>query len=195
MPYRVDDYQIAMEHTPEIARRIGTIFALYVLIEYELVPTLRWIANISPEQARVALETHKQFSGKIAYIKAVCNALQPDWPRDEEAGRAFAVAALMASKIRNKYAHATYEWSGPSASVPEPGAEQLFVRVVTNGLGDNVREEVATIQHLDAEIRFMKSLIVAMKNYSEARAANTPVDFQEIQALASTAPLLLRDRP
>ena len=33
MPYRVDDYQIAMEHAPEIARRIGVIFGLYVLIE------------------------------------------------------------------------------------------------------------------------------------------------------------------
>ena len=101
MPYRVEDYQIAMEQTPEIARRIGVVYGLYVVIEYELVPALRWIANISPEQARVALETHKQFSGKIAYIRAVCEVEQPDWPRDVEVGRAFATAALAASKIRN----------------------------------------------------------------------------------------------
>jgi hypothetical protein len=191
MPYHVDDYQIAMEHTPEIARRIGTIFGLYVLIEFELVPALRWIANISPEQARVAMETHKQFSGKIAYIRAVCDVVQPDWPRDVEVGRAFATAALAASKIRNTYAHATYEWSG--AEAPEPAVEQLVVRVQTNGLTGNVREEIATIRHLDAEIRFMKSVIVAMKNYSEARGANTPVDLQEIRALASLAHASWRD--
>lgn len=185
MPYRVDDYQIAMEHAPEIARRIGVIFGLYVLIEYELVPTLRWIANISPEQARVAIETHKQFSGKIAYIRAVCDAVQPDWPRDVAVGQAFASAALAASKIRNRYAHATYEWSGEPAEGPV--VEQVVVRVQTNGLTGNVREEIATIRHLDAEIHFMKSLIVAMKNYSAARAANTPVDSQEIQDLALLA--------
>src|SRR5215218_4888482 len=132
MPYHVDDYQIAMEHTPEIARRIGTIFGLYVLIEFELVPALRWIANISPEQARVAMETHKTFSGKIGYIRAVCDVAQPDWPRDVEIGRAFAAAALSASKMRNRYAHATYERSGEPAS--EPATEQLVVRVQTNGL-------------------------------------------------------------
>lgn len=181
MPYSVDDYQIAMEQAPEIARRIGVIYGLYVLIEYELVPALRWIANISPEQARVAMETHKTFSGKIGYIRAVCDVVQPDWPRDVEVGRAFAAAALAASKIRNRYAHATYEWSG------EPASEQLIVRVQTNGLTGNVREELATIRHLDAEIHFMKSLIVAMKNYSEARAASTPVDLDEIRKLASMA--------
>jgi hypothetical protein len=186
MPYSVDHYQIAMEHTPEIARRIGVIYGLYVLIEYELVPALRWIANISPEQARVALETHKQFSGKIAYIRAVCDVVQPDWPRDVEVGRAFATAALAASKIRNTYAHATYEWRGAPASASDP--EQLAVRVQTNGLTGNVREEVASIRRLDAEIHFMKSLIVAMKNYTEARAADTPVNLQEIQALSLRTP-------
>lgn len=193
MPYRVDDYQIAMEHAPEIARRIGVVFGLYVLIEYELVPTLRWIANISPEQARVAMETHKQFSGKIAYIRAVCDVVQPDWPRDVEVGRAFAAAALAASKIRNRYAHATYEWNGESAS--ELASEQLTVRVQTNGLTGNVREEIATIRHLDAEILFMKSLIVAMKNYSEARTTGGPADLLEIRALASLAQAPFRDAP
>jgi hypothetical protein len=192
MPYRVDDFKIPMEHTPEIARGIGVVYGLYVLIEYELVPALRWIANISPEQAQVALETHKQFSGKIAYIRAVCDVVQPDWPRDVDVGRAFAAAALAASKIRNTYAHAAYEWSGVPA--PEPALEQLAVRVQTNGLTGNVREEVATIQRLDAEIDFMKSLIVAMKNYSEARATDTPVNLQEIRALASLAPVPFQER-
>ena len=192
MPYSVDDYQIAMEQAPEIARRIGVVFGLYVLIEYELVPSLRWIANVSPEQARVALETHKTFSGKIGYIRAVCNAVQPDWPRDVKVGLALAEAALAASKIRNRYAHATYEWSDEPAA--EPDSEQLVVRVQTNGLTGNVREELATIRHLDAEIHFMKSLIVAMKNYAEARAANTPVNGDEIRALASRAPVLFHDR-
>ena len=185
MPYRVDDFQIPMEHAPEIARRIGLVYALYVLIEYELVPTLRWMANISPEQARVALETHKQFSGKIASIGAVCDAAQPDWPRDVEVGRAFATAALAASKIRNTYAHATDE--GEGAPAVDPASEQLAVRVQTNGLTGNAREETATIRRLDAEIHFMKSLIVAMKNYSEARAADAPVDLEEIRALARLA--------
>lgn len=185
MPLTVDDFQIPMERTPEIARRIGHIYGLYVLIEYELVPALRWIANISPEQARVAMETHKTFSGKIGYIRAVCDVVQPDWPRDVEVGRAFAAAAQAASKIRNRYAHATYELGGELASALN--SEQIVVRVQTNGLTGNVREEVATIQHLDAEIGFMKSLIVAMKNYSEARAAGAPVNFQEVRALASLA--------
>ena len=185
MPYRVEDYQIAMEQTPEIARRIGVVYGLYVVIEYELVLALRWIANISPEQARVALETHKQFSGKIAYIRAVCEVEQPDWPRDVEVGRAFATAALAASKIRNTYAHATYAMTG--VDTPDPAAEQLAVRIQTNGLTGNVREETATIRRLDAEIHFMKSLIVAMKNYVEARAVNGPVDLQEIRALAALA--------
>lgn len=185
MPYTVDDFTIPMEQAPEIARRIGVIYGLYVLIEYELVPALRWIANISPEQARVALETHKTFSGKIAYIRAVCSVEQPDWPRDVEVGRAFADAALAASKIRNRYAHATYEWS--EEAVAAPGTEQLVMRTQTNGLTGNVREELTTIRHLDAEIHFMKSLIVAMKNYSEARTTGTAVDLKEIRALASLA--------
>lgn len=128
MPIRVEDYQVPIEHVPECAARIGIIFGLYVLIEYELVSTLRWVANSSLGQAQVALETHKQFSGKIAYIKAVCDAEQPDWERDADAGRAFAAAALAASKIRNKYAHATYGWNGRTA----PAGEQLSVRVQTN---------------------------------------------------------------
>jgi hypothetical protein len=188
MPYRVEDYRIALEDHPECACRIGIIFGLYVLIEYELVPTLRWIANISPEQAQVALETHKQFSGKIAYIKAVCDAVQPDWVRDVEVGRAFAAAALAASKIRNKYAHATYGWIAQPG--PDPAGERLLVQVQTNRLGGVVREEVATLQQLDAEIHFMKSLIVAMKNYAAARETHTPVNRQEIHQLAPMAPPL-----
>ena len=189
MPYRVEDYQIALEQHPDAARRIGIIFGLYVMIEYELVPTLRWIANVSPEQALVALETHKTFSGKIAYIKAVCDVEQADWPRDADGGRAFAAAALAASKIRNKYAHATYGWRGDPA--PARAMEQLFVRVQTNRLGGVVRKEAATIQQLDAEMHFMKSLIVAMKNYAAAREASLPVDRQEIVQLSKQVPRLL----
>jgi hypothetical protein len=48
--------------------------------------------------------------------------------------------------------------------------------------------EIATPELLDAEIRFLKSLVVAMSNYTEARAANTPVNLQEIQDLVTSAP-------
>lgn len=190
MQYRVEDYRIPLEQHPEAARRIGIIFGLYVMIEIELVATLRWVANVSSEQALVALETHKQFSGKIAYIRAVCDVVQADWPRDSEVGHAFAAAAMTASKIRNKYAHATYGQDVGSAS--RSAEEPLFVRVQTNRLGGIVREEVATIQQLDAEIHFMKSLIVSMKNYAAAREANSPINVQEIRQLASLAPPLFQ---
>ena len=63
----------------------------------------------------------------------------------------------------------------------------------TNGLTRNMREEAATIGHLDDEIGFMKGLIVAMRNYGEARAAGTPVDLAEIRALAPLAQSVPRD--
>lgn len=182
MPQSVDDYWMAVEKTPECAQRIGISLGLFALIEHQLVPTLRWVANISLDQARVSLESHKHFSNKVAYIKAVCDAVQPDWQRDSEVGRLFAAAATTANRIRNKYAHATYGFTG------EPGVELLFVRVFADSLGGQECEEVATPQILDTEIRFLKSVIVAMKNYAEARAVNKPINLQEIQHLVSFAP-------
>ena len=182
MPQNVDDYAIDLERSPECARRIGIILGLFVQIEHGLVPVLSWVANMPLDQARVSLELQKQNARKVTFLKAVCDGISPEWPRDVEAGKAFASAAHIANRIRNKYAHATYSSMGGA------GSEMMYVAIFADGFGTALREEIATPEILDTEIRFLKSLVVAMRNYAEARAANTPVNLQEIQRLVADAP-------
>jgi hypothetical protein len=182
------NYWIALEKTPECARRIGIVIGLFATIEHELVATFRWIANMLPDHARVAMESHKQFSNKIAYLEAVCATPQPDWERDIEACRQFADAAKIANTIRNKYAHATYGWDGV------PGSETLYLSVFADSLGGAARKEVANIAILDNDILYLKSVIVAMTNYRTARAAGAKPDLLEIQrAISKATPRHLRN--
>lgn len=182
MPQHVDDYAIALEQTPECTRRIGIILGLYVQIEHGLVPILSWTAGMSLDQARVALELQKQNGRKMSFLKGMCEAIAPGWPRDIAAGKAFAAVALTANQIRNKYAHASYSVAG------DAGTEVLHVAVFGENLRRATRVEIATVEILDTEIRFLKSVIVTMANYVEARAANTPVNQQEIESLAAGTP-------
>jgi hypothetical protein len=182
MPQNVDDYAIDLERTPECARRIGIILGLFVQVEHGLVPILSWTAGMTLDQARVLLELQKQNARKMTLLQAVCNGISPEWPRDVAAGKAFAAAAHTANRIRNQYAHASYSAAG------ETGSEKLSVAVFSDGLSNVSRVEIVTLETLDTEIRFLKSLIVAMRNYAEARAADTPVNLQEIQDLAASTP-------
>src|SRR5688500_1176665 len=169
MPQTVDDYAIDLERAPECARRIGIILGLFVQVEHGLVPILSWTAGMTLDQARVLLELQKQNSRKMTFLQGVCDGISPGWPRDVEVGKAFAAAAHIANRIRNKYAHASYSAAG------EAGSETLYVAVFADDLRSASRVQIATIEILETEIRFLKSLIVAMRNYAEARAADTPV--------------------
>lgn len=182
MPLTVDDYTIALESSPECARRIGIILALFVQIEHGLVPILSWCAGMTLDQARVSLELQKQNARKMSFLKGVCEGISPEWPRDVEAGKAFAAAAMTANNIRNKYAHASYSLADDAET------EMLHVAVFSDDLRKAVRVEIATLETLETEIRFLKSLIVTMHNYAEARAASTPVNRQDIQDLVASAP-------
>lgn len=182
MPLTVEDYTIDLERTPECARRIGIILGLFVQVEHGLVPILSWCAGMTMDQARASLELQKMNSRKMTFLRGVCEGISPEWPRDVEAGKVFAAAALTANNIRNKYAHASYSLVG------ETDVETLHVAVFSDDLRNAARVEIATLETLDTEIGFLKSLIVAMHNYAEARAANTPVNRQEIENLATSAP-------
>ncbi len=179
MPQTVDDYAIDLERTPECARRIGIILGLFVQVEHGLAPILSWVAGMTLDQAQAALAIQKQNSRKVLFLKGVCERISPESPRDVEAGKAFAAAAMTANRIRNTYAHGAYRL----ADAAEP--ETLYIAVFADVA---VQEEIATVEILDTQIRFLKSLIVAMRNYAEARAAHTPVNLQEIQDLAAQAP-------
>ena len=182
MPQRVDDYAIDLERSPELARRIGIILGLFVQVEHGLVPILSWVADMPLDQARASMELQKQNARKVIFLKGVCEGISPGWPRDVEVGKLFATAANTANRIRNKYAHATY------VSAEASGEERLYVAVFADGLHSASRVEIATPEILDEEIRFLKSLIVAMRNYIEARAATTPVNLDEIHGLVANAP-------
>lgn len=182
MPLNVDDYAIDLERTPECARRIGIILGLYVQIEHGLVPILSWTTGMTLDQARVALEHQKQNGRKMSFLHRMCEGIAPEGTRDIAAGKAFAAAALNANEIRNTYAHASYHAAG------DAGSEMLEVAVFSDKLQSAARVQIATVDMLDAEIRFLKSLLVAMQNYDEAREANLPVNLQEIEQLAASAP-------
>ncbi len=182
-----DKYWTALEKTPECARRIGIIFGLFARIEIQFVDVFRWIANMDSDQARVALESHRHFSNRIGYLDGVLKAIQPNWERDVNWGTEFHSAITKANKIRNKYAHSDYGWTG------EPGSELLFVRVFADSLGGQVREEIANISILDNDILFLRSLIDAMTNYCHARAAGEPPELREIRrAVTRAQPVHLR---
>jgi hypothetical protein len=174
-------YWTALEKTPECARRIGIIFGLFATIENQFVDTFRWIANMDQDQARVALESHRHFSSWISYLEGVLKTTQPNWERDFDAGKEFLAAVTVANKIRNKYAHSTYGWTG------EPGSELLFVRVFADSLGGQEREEIANVSILDSDILFLGSVIDAMTNYCSDRAAGKPPDLQEIRSAITKA--------
>jgi len=176
-----DNYEAALEKTPECARRIGIIMGLFAMVEIHLVGMFRWIANMDPDPARIAMESHKHFSNKIVYLLAVCDAKQPHWERDVEAGKHFAAGLKLANTIRNKYAHSKYGWTG------EPGTEILFLSVFADSIGGHQREEIADIQILDTDILFLKSLIAAMRHYCADREAGRPPDLSEIQQAISMA--------
>lgn len=99
-----------------------------------------------------------------------------------DAGQAFAAAALAANRIRNTYAHASYR------SVGKAGSEVLYVAVPSESVSSEARVAIATPELLDAEIRFLKSLVVAMINDVEARATNAPVHLQDLQDLVLSVP-------
>jgi hypothetical protein len=188
MTSSVEKYWTAVERTPECARRIGIIFGLFARIEIQFVDAFRWIANMDPDQARVALESHRHFSNRIGYLEGVLKAIQPNWERDVDWGQEFLAAVAKANKIRNKYAHSDYGWTG------EPGSELLFVRVFADSLGGQVREEIANISILDKDILFLRSLIDAMTNYCIARAAGEPADLVEIRRVVTKGqPVHLRN--
>jgi hypothetical protein len=189
MPQHVDDYAIDLERAPACARRIGIILGLFVEVEHGLVPILSWTTGMPLDQAEVALEMQKQNGRKMIFLQRMCEGITPGWPRDAAAGQAFAAAALTANRIRNSYAHATYTLVGAA------GSEELDVAVFADSPHNAMRVQIATVDILDAEIGFLKSLIVAMRNYAEARAANTPVNMQEIEALAANAPEPLLRKP
>jgi hypothetical protein len=182
MPQNVDDYAIDLERAPECARRIGLILGLFVQVEHGLVPILSWCAGMPMDQARVSLELQKQNARKMGFLRGMCEGISPEWPRDVAAGKAFAHAAMTANRIRNKYAHASY------SLMAEAGGEKLHVAVFSDDLRNAVRIEIATLETLEIEIFFLRSLIVAMHNYVEARAAETPINRQEIEELVATAP-------
>lgn len=182
MPKNVDDYAIDLERTPQCAYRVGIILGLFVQVEHGLVPILSWVADMPVDQARASMEMQKANARKMTFLQGVCNGIAPGWPRDVEVGKVFAAAAHIANRIRNKYAHATFVSTGGE------GAERLYVAVFADSLSTAARIEIATIEILDAEICFLKSLIVAMDNYVEARAANAPINLEEIQGLVAGAP-------
>ena len=182
MPQNVDDYAIDLERTPQCAYRIGIILGLFVQVEHGLVPILSWVADMPLDQARAAMEMQKANARKMTFLHGVCDGIAPGWPRDVEVGKVFAAAAHIANRIRNKYAHATFVSTGGA------GVERLYVAVFADSLRTAARIEIATVEILDAEICFLKSLIVTMNNYVEARAANTPVNLEDIQGLVAAAP-------
>ncbi|MFN8661961.1 MAG: hypothetical protein U0075_08720 [Thermomicrobiales bacterium] len=125
----------------------------------------------------------------MTFPQRVCEGISPEWPRDVDTGKAFAAAALAANRIRNTYAHASYGAAG------EAGSEVLRVAVFAETTSSAARVEIATPELLDAEIRFLKSLVVVMSNYVEARTANAPVNLQEIQDLVSITPMPVQHTP
>ncbi len=171
MPRTVDDYSIALEQTPECARRIGIILGLFAMVEFRLVETVRWIADTHRDLALVSLGSHKGFAAKIEYVAAICRWTQPDWPRDSEAGATFVRALRIANSIRNKYAHSRYS---------KAGSEMLRLEVA-NQMGKADSVERADIQALDEDILFLKHLIVAMINYCEARGRGQESDLSELR--------------
>ena len=187
MTSSADKYWTALEKTPECSRRIGVNLGLFAVIEIQFVDAFRWIANMDQDQARVALESHRHFLNRIGYLEAGLKAIQPSWERDVEWGKEFLTGITKANKIRNKYAHSTYGWTG------EPGSELLFVRVFADSLGGQEREEIANISILDNDILFLGSLIDAMKNYCIARAAGELGDLRELRrAISQAQPVCLR---
>jgi hypothetical protein len=182
MPQTVDDYAIDLERSPECARRIGIILGLFVQIEHGLVPILSWTTGMSLDQAQVALELQKQNGRKMVFLHRMCEGITPEEPHDVAAGKAFAAAASTANLIRNTNAHASYH------AVGDARPEELEVAVFSDNPRSASRVQIATVDILDAEIHFLKSLIVAMRNYAEARAANTPVNLQEIEQVAANHP-------
>ena len=182
MPLNVDDYAIDLEHMPECARRIGIILGLFVQVEHGLVPILSWTAGMSLDQAQAAMALQKQNTRKMLFLQGVCEGISPEWPRDVAAGLAFAAAAMTANRIRNKYAHASYHAAG------DGGSEQLDVAVFADDVRNAPRVEIATVESLDVEIRYLKALVVAMRNYAAAREDNAPVNRQEIEDLAARTP-------
>ncbi|MEZ4561459.1 MAG: hypothetical protein R2853_01815 [Thermomicrobiales bacterium] len=119
----------------------------------------------------------------------MCDGVSPGWLRDVAAGNAFGPAAITANIIRSTQAHVSYN------SVEASGQEGLHVAVFADDLLCATQVEVATVVPLDAAIRCLAPSIVAMRNSAEARAANAPVNRQEIADLAASAPRPLRLTP
>ena len=179
VPRQADDYTTALEITPECAHRIAIVLSLYVEVEHGLAPILSWTTGLTLDQAQAALALQKQNARKVLFLKGVCEQISPEWPRDVIAGKLFAQAIQAGNRIRNKYAHATYVSGGT------PDAELLYVAVFADTA---IGEEIATVEILDSEIHYMKSLIVAMHNYIAARAENAPVNLREIEDVVANAP-------
>ena len=179
MPQHADDYTTALEITPECARRIATVLSLYVEVEHGLAPILSWATGLTLDQAQAALALQKQNARKVLFLKGVCEQISPESPRDVAAGKLFATAIQAGNRIRNKYAHATFTSAGTAET------ELLYVAVFADTA---IGEEIATVALLDTEIHYMKSLIVAMSNYVEARAANAPGNLREIEDVIANAP-------
>ena len=158
----LEKYNVALEHAPEFAAKVGVIVSLFALVESYVPLLFSKLTKADGRDSFAITGSYASFSYRIDLLDSLLEHRSVADTPDFSTYKHFTKTLREANRIRNKFAHSTYSIGAEIGNTKE---RRMFLRAFSYDARKKKETEEYDLKKIEADVHCLKKIICELHAY------------------------------